>query len=432
MAQPKMGVVRWMLGETHYPDNSYTREKDNSPIRPYDMSTDTMTEFMGVKSDPVGEAVVTGNLVKLTAALQPAGKVTKGSAGYTFDGRLNDAFTAVNLLLDKGVAVRRVDHGLGFTPGDFVVAAAPDALVAEIAKHTGVDFKALNAAAPPTSHDVKRQRIAMYQRYNGGNSDEGWTQFTLEQFHFPSAALMDTELKAGNLNAKYDVIVLPSDSTAALTGERPAAGAPSANTGSGRGGGGGEGGGGPQAPPEFRSGFGREGVDALRAFVQKGGTLLTFGGAGAFPIERLGIPVRNVLAGKSSKEFWCPGSTLRTRFDVNNPLTYGMPALGLATFLADSQAYETIATDHSERIETLATFAERDILQSGWLLGEELLSKKAAALSVRMGQGRVVLIGFRAQHRAQTHGTYKIVFNALIEGSAVPAARATTDQAGVR
>ena len=52
MAQPKMGVVRWMLGRTFYPDNAWTRDNDGNPIRPYDMSTDAMTEFMGVRSDP--------------------------------------------------------------------------------------------------------------------------------------------------------------------------------------------------------------------------------------------------------------------------------------------------------------------------------------------------------------------------------------------
>jgi hypothetical protein len=311
-------------------------------------------------------------------------------------------------------------------PGDFIVTSAPDALVADVARQTGVDFNALPGPVGSGTHPVKRQRIGMYLRYGGGNSDEGWTEFTLEQFHFPYASLMDAELKAGNLNAKFDVIILPSDSVATLTGERPA-------NGGGRGGGGGEGGAGPLPPPEFRSGFGKEGVDALRSFVEKGGTLLTFGGAGSLPIERFGLPVRNVLTGINSKEFWCPGSTLHARFDSNSPLAYGMPSEGLVTFLADSQAYETIPTAHSEQTEIFATYAEKNILRSGWLLGEQHLSKKAAALSVGLGKGRVVLIGFRAQHRAQTHGTYKIVFNALLEGvSSGRTATATSQQAAIK
>jgi hypothetical protein len=95
-----------------------------------------------------------------------------------------------------------------------------------------------------------------------------------------------------------------------------------------------------------------------------------------------------------------------------------MPAKGLATFLAGSQAWEIVTTDRNERVQVVASFPERDLLQSGWLLGEEVIAKKAAVVSVEHGQGRVVMIGFRAQHRAQTHGTFKLVFNALIGGSA--------------
>ena len=57
MAQPKRGVIRWLLGQTYYPDNSYTRTADGDPIRPYDMSGDVIAEFMGVRVDPVGTAV---------------------------------------------------------------------------------------------------------------------------------------------------------------------------------------------------------------------------------------------------------------------------------------------------------------------------------------------------------------------------------------
>ena len=56
MAQPKMGLIRYLLGRTFYPDNEWTRDRDGSPIRPYDMATDTMFEFMGVRVDPVDES----------------------------------------------------------------------------------------------------------------------------------------------------------------------------------------------------------------------------------------------------------------------------------------------------------------------------------------------------------------------------------------
>jgi hypothetical protein len=246
----------------------------------------------------------------------------------------------------------------------------------------------------------------MYQRYSGGNMDEGWTRFVLEQWGFPYTSLFDKDIKAGALETKFDVIVLPSDSIAAMTGERPEGAAAAGRGGFGSA---------PQnVPPEYRSGFGREGVDALKAFVQKGGTLVTFGEAGALPIDRFGLPLRNIVAGQKTTEFWSPGSTLRVTFDTDHPLALGMPREGFATFLSGSQVYEIAPTERNEQVEVIATYAARDVLQSGWLIGESIIAKKAAMISVAHGAGRVVLIGFRPQHRAQTHGTYKLVFNALL------------------
>jgi hypothetical protein len=213
---------------------------------------------------------------------------------------------------------------------------------------------------------------------------------------------MDAEIKKGDLNVKYDVIILPDDSTAMITGERTgAAGGERGRPVS-------------SVPPEYRSGIGNEGVEALKAFVQKGGTLVTLGQATGFAIEKFGLPIRNALANKSSKEFWCPGSTLKVKFDNNHPLAYGMPSEGLVVFLGGNPAFEITPNDYNERYETVVTYAERDILQSGWLIGEENLAKKAAMIAAKYGEGTVVLIGFRTQHRAQTHGTFKLLFNALI------------------
>lgn len=403
MAQPKWALVRWIVGRTFYPDNSYTRDREGNPIRPYDMATDTIGEFMGVRTDPVAEAITT-DLSRLKEHVAPQGHVATDAAnGYVLDGRLNDSFRAVNLLLQKGVAVRRAskasDDG-SVRAGDFLAATADAGIAAE----TGVNF---TAATTPVAaaYEIRKPRIAMYQRYNGGNMDEGWTRLVFEQFNVPFKSIMDAAIKKGGLAASYDVIVLPSDSVASMTGERPTDAARPGQDGRGAK---------PKQPPEFRSGFGAEGVKALTAFVEQGGTLVTFAQAGDLAIQRLGLPLRNVVEKLPGKQFWSPGSTLHVRFENTNPLAYGMPSEGLALFLAGSQVYEITNTERAEDIEILATYAERDILQSGWLLGEQLIAKKAAAVAVKMGKGKVVLLGFRTQNRAQTHGTFKLVFNALL------------------
>jgi hypothetical protein len=201
------------------------------------------------------------------------------------------------------------------------------------------------------------------------------------------------------------VIILPADSLAAMTGDRPANAPPDIT------------------PPEYRSGFGAEGVKALQAFVQKGGTLVTFAQAGDLPIQRFNLPIRNLVAGLPSKDFWAPGSTLRVRFDTTHPIAYGMPAEGVVLFTMPGQVYEITSLDSGHDVDVIATYVERDILQSGWLLGEQNIAKKAAAVSVKHGEGRVILFGFRPQHRDQTHGTFKLVFNALL---AAPATQAQT------
>ena len=264
MAQPKQGLVRWMLGRTFYPDNTYTRDLEGNPIRPYDMSTDTFGEFMGVRSDPIGEKV-TGDLVKLTAHVPMMGTVAASAPnGYVLDGRLNDSFRAAFLLLDKGIAVRRAAQPAAdgsVKTGDFLVASGD---VAAIAQQTGVDFVALKSPITGGAYALRKPRVAMLQRYGGGNMDEGWTRLMFEQFNVPYKSIMDAEVKAGNLESKYDTIILPADSIAAMTGERPPQGQ------GGGGGGGGFGGGPDNTPAEYRSGFGADGVKALQAFVAEG------------------------------------------------------------------------------------------------------------------------------------------------------------------
>ncbi len=399
LAQPKMGLIRNLLGQTRYADNAWTRARDGSPLRPYDLATHNMNEFMGVCVEPINVAAE-GDFQVLTDAVPTVGKVESNGTAYKLDGRLNASFKAVNLLLDKKVKVKRTHTEVSnLRPGDFVVFEGSETALQEVAEQTGVDFIALDADLKTNVRDVERMRVGMYQRYMGGNMDEGWTRFVLEQFSFPYTSIFDAEIKKGNLNANYDVIILPDDSTAMITGERQSASEYRRPRSS--------------YPPEYRSGIGEEGVKTLKAFVKNGGTLVTFGGSCRFAIEKFSLNIRDVVENISAKEFFCPGSTIKATFDNTHPLAYGMPSKGLVLFRS-SLAFAISPSQHNERYETVVRYADEDLLRSGWLIGEKHLSKKAAMVSAHYEKGRVVLIGFRTQHRSQTHGTYKLLFNALI------------------
>ena len=396
LAQPKMGLIRNLLGRTLYPDNDWTRGRDGAPLRPYDSATHTMAEYMGVRVDPI-DVDIEADLVELTAQVTLSGKVEVGDSGYRLDGRLNDSFKAVNLLLAEGVAVRRVDEAsAGLRPGDFIVKTGPAATLERVAETTGVDFQALTTS-PKADHEVTQMRTAMYKRYWGGNMDEGWTRMTLESFGFPYTSVRDDELKKDDLRSNYDVIILPHDQTDTMMGEpktwdgRPA----------------------PAYPPDYRSAIGDDGVDSLKAFVEAGGTIVALGGATEFAIEKFELSVRNVIDDLPTTEFFCPGSTVKASFETTHPLAYGMPDEGLVLFWS-SPTFQIVPSQHNEWYETIVRYGDRDLLQSGWLIGEEHIAKKAAMVVAKKGKGSVILIGFRTQNRSQTHGTFKLLFNTLL------------------
>ena len=209
----------------------------------------------------------------------------------------------------------------------------------------------------------------MYQRFYGGNMDEGWTRWLLEDFQFAYTTIRDADVLDDDdeLIERFDVIILPADSRQMMLGLDPGDAA--------------------DYPPEYRSGFGEEGVAALRSFVEAGGTLVTMAQAGNLVLDDFDVPVRDAVDGMWGDRFWAPGSTLRVRVDSDDPLAYGMPADALATYLAGGQVYETLPGPESADVRRYVTYVDRDILQSGWLLGEDEIANRAAAVSIRKGPG---------------------------------------------
>lgn len=218
--------------------------------------------------------------------------------------------------------------------------------------------------------------------------DEGWTRWLFEHYGFSFTNLRDPDVRAGDLRSRFDVLVLPS--------ERPSSLLEGFEPGS--------------VPPEYEGGLGTEGMRALAAFVQDGGTLVALNSASDLIIEHLGLPVENVVAELSRAEFFTGGSILEIQTDPTHPVMAGMPPRA-AVFVERSPVFRTL--DGFEG-RTLARFADAGTpLLSGYLLGEEHLQGRAAALDVRHGRGHVILLGFRPQWRGQPIGTFKTLFNAV-------------------
>jgi hypothetical protein len=231
---------------------------------------------------------------------------------------------------------------------------------------------------------VKAARIGLYRPWVA-SMDEGWTRWVLEQHKFALVSLYNADIRGGHLRDRFDAIILPDMSERAiLDGHRPGT-----------------------IPERYAGGIGEEGAQELREFVNAGGTLIAFNNASLFAINQLQLAVENAAAGVTP----CSGCLVTVHLeDAKNPLVAGLPSDPVVMF----ERGPAFNTKTGFKGAVLARYPrERSPLVSGQLSAADRLQGRIAALSVDVGKGRVVLLGFRPQWRGQSHGAYKFFFNAL-------------------
>jgi hypothetical protein len=395
-AQPYGRFVDEMLGIQRYPE---VRPAPNSGIlEPYDVAAWSLPLMMGVKAErrKLSSAEQQSAKVMTQVAWPQSGLTGKGSF-YSVVDHQNNAFALVHAAQKAGAQVflQRVADQLPL----LIFAAFP-----QLAANAEKLHLQLNAvpALPKGAISLKPLRVALYKSFIP-SIDEGWTRFVLEQYGFDVKNVENKQVRAGNLNAAFDVIILPDSSREVIVEGRP-----------------GREGYQEELPPEYTGGIGREGVRALRDFVDKGGTLITLARASEVAMgEEFNLPVRNALAGAGGRplpasDFNIPGSLLRVYVDEQHPVGYGMPK-EVAAFVDAPLAFQTSSPAPDTQRSVIAWYPNdaKDMLLSGYAHGAERLERKAAVVSFTRGKGKVVMFGFRVQHRAQTEGTFQMLFNAI-------------------
>ncbi len=231
-------------------------------------------------------------------------------------------------------------------------------------------------------------RIGLYKGFTA-SMDEGWTRLVFDTFQIPFSSISDNDFRTNNLN--YDTIILPSQSeneiVSGLNKER--------------------------YPEQFTGGITEKGVDNLKKYVENGGRLICFDDSCELVIKRFDLPIKNVLNGLKRNEFYNPGSVVRIDVDTKNALAKNLKKESMAYFI-NSAAFEI--SDKS-KVKSVAEYAEKDALLSGYMLGEKYLNGKTALAEADYGKGKIVLFAFRPQHRGQTFGTFPFIFNALEKGN---------------
>ena len=271
-----------------------------------------------------------------------------------------------------------------------------------------------------------RPKIGVYHSWLS-TQDSGWLRFALEQYSIEYTLINDDVLRAGNLNSKFDLIIIPELGRAAEVGRfihsvdnkwSPLAYTkteefPSHGT--------------VDSTDDMTRGMGFAGLNNLESFALEGGLLVTLGG-GSGPIVELGMAPGITRVNPATLKVVNPGSFVRTKIlQPNSPITYGYEET-THVFTRLGPIFDVRFKDRNLIVMQYGVSEakdfpdensqDEDICLSGLVQDAEQLIQSPAILNVPRGKGRLVIFNFNPAHRYLNHHDFGFLFNTIMHWNA--------------
>ena len=406
--QPYGRLARNLLERQSFPDPN---------LRTYDDSGWTMGLAMLVEVKEIKDKAILDVPAALVTTASSPGRISgSGTAGLAVAHYGSNNMIALRFKLPRvpmKIAARAFTlDGNEFPAGSFVVDTPADLAAARDAvRQLGLTAAAFSTAPNVPMHDADLPRVAMYSSWSG-TQEIGWVRFTFDKFGIPYELIYKEQVRKGDLRAKYDVIVIP---TQRLT-RQSVYQAPAARP----------------VPymkdakykflgmygesPDITGGMGGEGVDAFARFLDAGGTVIAMGNAVRFPAD-LGFARTVDASATTSTNFYAPRPLVNAEIlRLDHPVFYGYKDKLVPIKYIMGQPLLSVA--EADRGSVLARYVGGDAaVLSGLMRGADEIRDRPMAIDVPggfTGKGRVVLFANNPIYRWQNHGEFNMVFNAML------------------
>ena len=376
-----------LLEKQTYPE---VRRSPGAPAEaPYDVSAWSLGMQFGVKTEfartSLPESIALQKLNSTPKFVLHTATAGTGSWRFAYNGALSAML--VNRLLNGGAKVTLTRPEGGAAP--WVIAQARPELWNKAVEGFDVRSDAPPPAKTPVlATTINKPRIAIYQSYDP-SMDEGWTRWVLDHYEFDYTVLHNKDVKAGGLRKKFDVVLLPDQrANLILDGLNYKT-----------------------ILEEYRGGIGEQGWESLYQFVNEGGTLVALGEATNLLVEKMPLGVKDLKRTLTRDQHFAPGTIVNLQVDPASPIGRGV-APDTFGYYINSPFFQLTEGFASQKVSVAARYPNTKVNASGWLRGEDLMYGRAAVVTIE-NPGKIVLFGIRPQHRAQTHATFGMLFNAL-------------------